>query len=203
MGASDFSKLPHIGESLLRKEDYRFLTGAGQYTDDIVLPNMHHAVFVRSPHAHANIRKIDKAAALKAPGVIGILDGNDVAAENVPINSDKNRLEWDLIPDIPTTRMNAAMVHLVNSKDGTLIRVNDEALYEIEAMASVVDLEVYSEFLEVGRQIHPTVDIKSDAGWIQLVHPDPEVFETDFQRIIELMPTLFEVEDETTPGSDQ
>ena len=130
-------------------------------------------------------------------------NGNDVAAENVPINSDESHLKWDLIPDIPTTRMNAAMVHLVNSKDGTLRRVNDKALYEIEAMASVVDLEVYSEFLEVGRQIHPTVDIKSDAGWIQLVHPDPEVFETDFQRIIELMPTLFEVEDETTPGSDQ
>ena len=37
MGASDFSKLPHIGESVRRKEDYRFLTGAGQYTDDIVL----------------------------------------------------------------------------------------------------------------------------------------------------------------------
>ena len=83
MGASDFSKLPHIGESLKRKEDYRFLTGAGQYTDDIVLPNMHHAVFVRSPHAHANIRKVDKSAALKAPGVIGVLDGNDVAADKV------------------------------------------------------------------------------------------------------------------------
>jgi carbon-monoxide dehydrogenase large subunit len=83
MGASDFSKLPHIGESLLRKEDYRFLTGAGQYTDDIVLPNMHHAVFVRSPHAHAHIRKIDKAAALRSPGVIGIFDGNDVAADKI------------------------------------------------------------------------------------------------------------------------
>ena len=39
MGASDFAKLPHIGESYLRKEDYRFLTGAGQYTDDIDLAN--------------------------------------------------------------------------------------------------------------------------------------------------------------------
>ncbi len=83
MGASDFAKLPHIGESLLRKEDYRFLTGAGQYTDDIVLTNMHHAVFVRSPHAHANVRKVDKAAALKAPGVIGIFDGQDVAADKI------------------------------------------------------------------------------------------------------------------------
>ncbi|MFT7401679.1 MAG: carbon-monoxide dehydrogenase large subunit [Hydrogenophaga sp.] len=78
MGASDFANLPHIGESLRRKEDYRFLTGAGQYTDDIVLANMAFAYFVRSPHAHAKIRSLDKAAALQAPGVIGILDGQDV-----------------------------------------------------------------------------------------------------------------------------
>ncbi|KAL3764742.1 hypothetical protein ACHAW5_011293 [Stephanodiscus triporus] len=128
---------------------------------------------------------------------------NDGTTDNMPVKSDKNRLEWNLIPDIPTTRMNAAMVHLVNSKDGTLKRVNDEALYEIEAMASVVDLEVYSKFLEVGTQICPTVDIKSDAGWIQLIHPEPEIFATDFQRIIELMPTLFEVEEATNPGSDK
>lgn len=83
MGASDFAKLPHIGESVRRKEDYRFLTGAGQYTDDIVLANMAFAYFVRSPHAHAKIRSIDKTAALKAPGVIGILDGQDVAADKI------------------------------------------------------------------------------------------------------------------------
>ena len=47
MGASDFSKLPYIGEALKRKEDYRFLTGAGQYTDDVVLAAQCHAVFVR------------------------------------------------------------------------------------------------------------------------------------------------------------
>jgi hypothetical protein len=63
MGASDFSKLPHIGEALLRKEDYRFLTGAGNYTDDIQTANVSHAVFVRSPYAHANIQSIDTAAA--------------------------------------------------------------------------------------------------------------------------------------------
>ena len=63
MGASDFSKLPHIGESLKRKEDYRFLTGAGQYTDDVVLAAQSHAVFVRSPHAHAKINRINVDAA--------------------------------------------------------------------------------------------------------------------------------------------
>ncbi len=83
MGASDFSKLPHIGESVRRKEDYRFLTGAGQYTDDIDLANMTYCVFVRSPHAHANIKSIHKKAALSAPGVVGIYDGQDVAADNV------------------------------------------------------------------------------------------------------------------------
>lgn len=78
MGASDFSSLPHIGEALRRKEDYRFLTGAGNYTDDINLANQSYAVFVRSPHAHAVINSVDTAAALKMPGVVGIFTGKDI-----------------------------------------------------------------------------------------------------------------------------
>ena len=78
MGASDFSNLPHIGEALRRKEDYRFLTGAGNYTDDITLANQSHAVFVRSPHAHAVIKSVDTAEALKMPGVVGIFSGKDI-----------------------------------------------------------------------------------------------------------------------------
>lgn len=83
MGASDFSTLPYIGESLKRKEDYRFLTGAGQYTDDIVLGAQSHAVFVRSPHAHANINGIHTDSAKAAPGVLGVFVGADVAADNI------------------------------------------------------------------------------------------------------------------------
>ena len=83
MGANEFAKLPHIGESVLRKEDYRFLTGAGQYTDDITLTRMAHAVFVRSPHAHANIKSVNTKAAKAAPGVIGVLDGKDVANDKL------------------------------------------------------------------------------------------------------------------------
>lgn len=79
MGASDnFAKLPHIGESVRRKEDYRFLTGAGQYTDDINVPNQRYAVFVRSPHAHAAIRSIDTAQASAMPGVARVFTGKDV-----------------------------------------------------------------------------------------------------------------------------
>ncbi len=83
MGASDFAKLPHIGEAVRRKEDYRFLTGGGQYTDDIKLDGQLYAVFVRSPHAHAVVRSIDTAAARGAPGVRGVFTGADVAADKI------------------------------------------------------------------------------------------------------------------------
>ncbi len=83
MGAADFAKLPHIGVDIRRKEDYRFLTGAGQYTDDVVLANQCHAVFVRSPHAHAKVNKVDITAASAAPGVVGVLVGADVANDKI------------------------------------------------------------------------------------------------------------------------
>jgi aerobic carbon-monoxide dehydrogenase large subunit len=78
MGASDFSKLPHIGEPLRRKEDYRFLTGAGRYTDDVKLGRQNYAVFVRSPHAHAAIKGIDVAKAQALPGVVKVFTGKDL-----------------------------------------------------------------------------------------------------------------------------
>lgn len=67
-----------IGEAIRRKEDARFLTGAGNYTDDVVLPNQAHAVFLRSPHAHAAIKSIDISAAEKMPGVVRIFSGKDI-----------------------------------------------------------------------------------------------------------------------------
>ena len=58
-----------FGKSIKRREDPRFITGRGQYVDDVKLPGMTHAAFVRSPHAHARIRKIDTSAALKHPEI--------------------------------------------------------------------------------------------------------------------------------------
>jgi carbon-monoxide dehydrogenase large subunit len=68
-----------IGARVLRKEDLRFITGRGQYTDDIDRPGQAYAYFVRSPHAHARINGVDTAAALAAPGVLAVLTGDDVA----------------------------------------------------------------------------------------------------------------------------
>ena len=52
-----------IGASVRRREDLRFITGKGQYTDDISRPGETRAMFVRSPHAHARIKRVDVAAA--------------------------------------------------------------------------------------------------------------------------------------------
>ena len=66
-----------IGQSVPRFEDPRLLRGGGQYVDDIVLPRMAFGHVLRSPHAHAKIRKIDIAAAKAAPGVLAVLTGED------------------------------------------------------------------------------------------------------------------------------
>ncbi len=72
-----------IGASVKRKEDIRFITGKGHYVDDINRPGQAYAYFLRSPHAHATIDKIDASAALKAPGVVAIFTGDDIAADKV------------------------------------------------------------------------------------------------------------------------
>ena len=72
-----------VGAPVRRREDYRFLTGQGTYTDDINRPNQLYAYILRSPHAHARIDGIDSAAAAKAPGVVAVFTGKDMAADGV------------------------------------------------------------------------------------------------------------------------
>ena len=72
-----------IGARVARKEDKRFLTGKGRYTDDMVVPGMKYAAFVRSPHAHAKIRGIDSSAAEGMPGVIGVLNGQQMLDDGI------------------------------------------------------------------------------------------------------------------------
>ena len=77
MTALDSAK--SFGTSVQRKEDYRFITGTGRYTDDVVLPRQAHAVFVRSNYAHARIVSVDTSDAVAASGVLGVLTGADFA----------------------------------------------------------------------------------------------------------------------------
>jgi aerobic carbon-monoxide dehydrogenase large subunit len=72
-----------IGQPVTRKEDPRFLMGRGRYVADIDFVRQAHAVFVFSPHAHARIRSVDKAAAERLPGVFAVLTGADWAADRL------------------------------------------------------------------------------------------------------------------------
>src|SRR5437763_16674498 len=82
-GAEALMKQFGIGQPIRRVEDRRFLTGHGHYLDDISRPRQAHAAMLRSPHAHAAVRSIDTAAAMAAPGVIGVFTGADLTRDGV------------------------------------------------------------------------------------------------------------------------
>ena len=113
-----------FGASVKRKEDLRFITGRGRYTDDVTLPRQSYAIFVRSPYAHAKIHSIDTAAARAQAGVLGVLTGTDYAADRLgPL-----LCGW-----------------MIHSKDGSPMRVGehlplaiDRVRYAGEAVAVVV-----------------------------------------------------------------
>ena len=72
-----------FGQSLLRKEDERLLTGQGRFTGDIDLPRQVYGQVLRAPHAHAEVLAIDTSAAKRAPGVLAVLTGDDAVAEGL------------------------------------------------------------------------------------------------------------------------
>ena len=82
--------MSYTGQSVRRFEDARLVSGQGSYVDDIKIPGMLHAAFLRSPHAHARIRSVDVAAALRMPGVEAVLTGDDILG---------------IVPDLPTRSM--------------------------------------------------------------------------------------------------
>jgi carbon-monoxide dehydrogenase large subunit len=83
---------------VLRSEDLRFLTGCGQFVDDIHVPDAAYGYVLRSPHAHARIRRIDATAALRAPGVLLILTGADIERDGL------GELQCKFFPPVSTYR---------------------------------------------------------------------------------------------------
>ena len=128
-----------IGKAVLRREDHRFLTGNGQYTDDIVHQGQTYAVFVRSPHAHAKLLKVDTQAARAAAGVVGIFTGEDfVNVGGLPCG-------W-LITSVDGTPMKEPKHPLL--AHGKVRHVGDqvavviaETLAQAKAAASLVDVD--------------------------------------------------------------
>jgi carbon-monoxide dehydrogenase large subunit len=93
-----------FGSAIRRREDPRLITGTATYTDDIRLPGLVHAAMLRSPHAHARIRSVDTARAVKVPGVLAVYTGKDTAGVLKPMpcawlipNSDLKVAEYPCI----------------------------------------------------------------------------------------------------------
>src|SRR3990172_6127036 len=73
-----------FGASIKRREDPRLITGKGNYVDDVKLPGMTYASFIRSPHAHARIKRINTAKAKSAPGIVAVYTGEEVKTGPLP-----------------------------------------------------------------------------------------------------------------------
>src|SRR5213596_3502941 len=86
-GASMSTPSRLMGAEVKRKEDPRLVTGASAYVGDVRLPGLHYVAFVRSPHAHAAVRRIDARAALKRPGVVRVVTGEELKAhvQQIPL----------------------------------------------------------------------------------------------------------------------
>jgi carbon-monoxide dehydrogenase large subunit len=125
-----------FGSSIKRREDPRFITGKGMYTDDIKLPGTLNAAFVRSPFAHARIQKIDTSAARAMPGVHAIFTGKDLIDAGVnPIPAG-----W-LLPGIVLTDRHAIAVEKVRYLGEAVAVVLADSAYTAKDAAEMVQVE--------------------------------------------------------------
>ena len=108
-----------MGHSMKRKEDPRFIRGQGNYVDDVVLPGMVHMDIVRSPFAHAKIKKIDTTAALKVPGVLAVITGETLAGF---------KLHW-----MPTLM-----------SDTQMVLPTEKVMYQAQEVAAVIASDRYA-----------------------------------------------------------
>src|SRR5918998_5920585 len=109
---------PAIGAPIRRREDYRFLTGQGTYTDDINRPGQLYAFILRTPHANARINDIDTSAAASAFGIVAVFTGKDLEAEG--------------IGGLPCG-------WLINSKDGSQMKEPPHPVLAVERVRHVGD----------------------------------------------------------------
>src|SRR5881296_1114097 len=147
-----------FGKSIKRREDPRFITGRGQYVDDLKIPGMTYAAFVRSPHAHAKIRKIDTAAAARHPGVVAVFTGKDMTGVNsLPCG-------WDLRKEkkIPGVMQDLAIVpHMPLTSDAARHVGDPVAVVIADSHEAAVDA---AEKVQVDWEPLPAVTVTEKAA---------------------------------------
>jgi carbon-monoxide dehydrogenase large subunit len=132
-------KAGFIGKSVERKEDSRFLSGTGQFTDDITLARQTYGYFLRSPHAHARIRKIDGAAAQSAPGVLAVFTGKDMAGVGgLPCGWQINNLDGTPMKEPKHPVLAEAKVCYVGDQVALVVA---ETAAQAKAAAHLIDVE--------------------------------------------------------------
>jgi len=153
-----------IGARVLRKEDKRFVTGNGKYTDDVKNHNQCYAAFVRSPHAHAKVKGIDKSAAEAMDGVAAVLDGHQLTGDGIgniicgwgitsKDGSPMNMGAWSALAT-NTVRYVGDAVAVVIANSQALARTAAEAVaVNYEELPVVVDAAAAIE--DGAPQIHP------------------------------------------------
>src|SRR5258707_8095034 len=128
-----------MGQSVSRLEDPRLVQGLGRYSDDVNLPRQAYAVVVRSPHAHARIRSIDPAAALRAPRVLAVLTGADLAADGLgDLPTDGSRKRRDGSPAFKTPRPALVKDRARHVGDPLALVVAETAEQAVDGAAHVV-----------------------------------------------------------------
>jgi aerobic carbon-monoxide dehydrogenase large subunit len=153
-----------FGKSIKRREDPRFITGRGNYVDDVRLPGMTYAAFVRSPHAHARVRRIDTRAALEVPGVRVVVTGQDIRALARPLppasasaegggSADApGRQHWALSTDI-VRHVGEAVAAVVAESDYAAHDGVEAVTVEWEPLPAVTD--VFAALAPGAPQLHP------------------------------------------------
>ncbi len=125
----------YVGARVLRVEDPRLLRGRGRYLDDVDLPGLLHAAFVRSPFAHAAIRGVDADAARKQPGVVAVLTGADLAATTEAVTASVAR------PEVKDARRDALAVEKARFVGDPVAVVVATSRYLAEDAAGLVDVD--------------------------------------------------------------
>ena len=154
-----------VGRAVKRKEDFRFITGAGRYTDDFTKPRQAYAVFLRSPHAHAKIKSIGTKAAIAVPGVLSVLTGKELKADGV---------------------QGLICGWMIHSKDGSPMKAGGHPALAVDRVRYVGDhvAVVIAETLAAAKQGAENVEVeydvlpsvvdaaKAQAGDAPQVHPE-------------------------------
>ena len=143
-----------IGQSVVRREDARFLTGRGQYTDDITLDRQTYAAFLRSPYAHARLKRVDTAAAQRAPGVLGVFTGEHFKnVGGLPCGWLINSIDGSPMKEPRHPILADGKVRYVGDRVALVVA---ETLEQAKAAAALIDVE-YEELPAV-------VDVAEGAG---------------------------------------